>query len=514
MNASPKGLPKTEHFDVLIVGAGISGVGGAYHVSTQCPDKSFVVLEGLESFGGTWLMHKYPGVRSDSDLYTFGYRFKPWVGAPIASAEEILKYMGEVIDENTLGKHIRYNHHINAATWSSKDNLWTLDGVRKDTGEAVRFTTNFLWMCQGYYRHAQGYTPEWEGMDSFKGQIVHPQTWPEGLDYKGKKVVMIGSGATAATVAPAIAGDAAHVTILQRSPTYFIPGRNENELADMLRQLQVEETWIHEIVRRKILFDQDEFTRRSIAEPETVKQELLAGVAAFLPEEEVKKNFTPTYRPWRQRIAFVPDGDIFEGIKAGKASVVTGEIDRFVEKGILLKSGETLEADIIITATGFNLSVLGDIEFTIDGKPLNFADTVTYRGMMFTGVPNMLWVFGYFRASWTLRADLLADFVCRLLNHMTKKGAKKVTVALRPDDKDMPLLPWLDTENFNPGYMLRGMHLLPKRGAKTEWAHTQDYWREKDQIPAIDLDDPVFVYEGAETPAGKPADAAKPKELA
>jgi cation diffusion facilitator CzcD-associated flavoprotein CzcO len=514
MNASPKGLPKTEHFDVLIVGAGISGVGGAYHVSTQCPDKSFVVLEGLESFGGTWLMHKYPGVRSDSDLYTFGYRFKPWVGAPIASAEEILKYMGEVIDENTLGKHIRYNHHINAATWSSKDNLWTLDGVRKDTGEAVRFTTNFLWMCQGYYRHSEGYTPEWEGMESFKGRIVHPQTWPEGLDYKGKKVVMIGSGATAATVAPAIAADAAHVTLLQRSPTYFIPGRNENELADMLRQLQVEETWIHEIVRRKILFDQDEFTRRSIAEPEVVKQELLAGVAAFLPEEEVKKNFTPTYRPWRQRIAFVPDGDIFEGIKAGKASVVTGEIDRFVEMGILLKSGETLEADIIITATGFNLSVLGDIEFTIDGKQLNFADTVTYRGMMFTGVPNLLWVFGYFRASWTLRADLLADFACRLLNHMTKKGAKKVTVALRPEDKDMPLLPWLDTENFNPGYMLRGMHLLPKRGAKAEWAHTQDYWREKDQIPVIDLDDAAFVYEGAENKAEKSADAAKPKQLA
>jgi cation diffusion facilitator CzcD-associated flavoprotein CzcO len=496
MNVSPKGLPKTEHFDVLIVGAGISGVGGAYHLSTQCPGKSFVVLEGLESFGGTWLMHKYPGVRSDSDLYTFGYRFKPWVGAPIASAEEIRKYMGEVIDENDLGKHIRYNHHISAASWSSKDNLWTIEGVRKDTGEAVRFTCNFLWMCQGYYRHSEGYTPEWAGMDSYKGKIVHPQTWPEDLDYTGKKIIVIGSGATTATVVPAMADAAEHITVLQRSPTYFIPGRNENELADMLRELKVQEEWIHEIVRRKILFDQDVLTRRSIDEPEAVKAELLAGVAAYLPEEEVKKNFTPTYRPWRQRIAFVPDGDIFEAAKRGKVSVVTDEIDRFTEKGILLKSGKTLEADIIVTATGFNLSVLGDIDFTLDGKPLNFHDTVTYRGMMFTGVPNMLWVFGYFRASWTLRADMLGDFVCRLLKHMDEKGAKRVEVALRPEDKDMPLMSWMDPENFNPGYLMRSMHLLPKRGNKPEWAHTQDYWWEKDVFPTIDLDDPVFVYDG------------------
>ena len=288
----------TEHFDVLIVGAGISGVGGAYHLKTQCPDKSFVVLEGLENFGGTWWMHRYPGIRSDSDLYTFGYRFKPWVGAPIASAEEILKYMGEVIDENDIGQHIRYGHQITSATWSTADKRWTIEGVRKDTGEAVRFTCNFLWMCQGYYRHSEGYTPEWEGMSTFKGRIVHPQTWPEDLDYKGKKVIVIGSGATAATLVPAIAGDTAHTTLLQRSPTYFIPGRNENELANTLRELEIPEECIHEIVRRKVLFDQAAFTKRAVEESEAVKNELLEGVRAFVgPDFDIAKHFTPKYRP-------------------------------------------------------------------------------------------------------------------------------------------------------------------------------------------------------------------------
>jgi cation diffusion facilitator CzcD-associated flavoprotein CzcO len=485
---------RTEHFDVLIVGAGISGVGAAWHMANQCPGKTFTVLESLESFGGTWLTHKYPGIRSDSDLYTFGYRFKPWVGPPIATAAEILTYMGEVIDDNDLGRHIRYGHEIASASWSSEDNLWTIEARRKDTGETVRITANFLWMCQGYYSHKQGYTPQWPGMDSFKGQIVHPQTWPEDLAYKGKKVIVIGSGATAATLVPAIADDCEHVTLLQRSPTYFIPGRNENELANTLRELDAPEEWIHELVRRKVLFDQAAFTRRSIEEPEVVKQELLAGVALFLPEEAVKQHFTPSYRPWRQRIAFVPDGDIFQAVGKGKASVVTDHIDRFTEKGILLKSGEALEADIIITATGFNLNVLGDIAFAVDGKPVDFSKSVTYRGMMFTGLPNLVWVFGYFRASWTLRADIIGDFVARLLKTMDAKGARKVEVALRPEDKGMTLAPWMDPENFNPGYLMRGMHLLPQRGDKPEWQHTQDYWAEKDDLPKIDLDGAEFIY--------------------
>lgn len=483
---------KTEHFDVLIVGAGISGVGAAYHLTKQRPGTTFVALEAMDTFGGTWVTHKYPGIRSDSDLYTFGYSFKPWTDAPIASAAEILSYMKAVVEENDLGKHIRYGHKIKKASWSSKDNQWTVEA--EHDGKTVRFTCGFLWMCQGYYRHSEGYTPEWEGMEDFKGQIVHPQTWPEDLDYKGKKVLVIGSGATAATLVPAIAGDCAHVTLLQRSPTYFIPGRNANELADTLRELEVDENWIHEIVRRKILLDQANFTKRAFEEPEVVKEELLAGVRAFLPEETVQEHFMPRYRPWRQRIAFIPDGDLFQGVRAGKASVVTDEIERFTEKGILLKSGKELEADIIVTATGFNLNVMGDIDFAIDEKPLDWSKTVTYRGMMFTGVPNLVWIFGYFRASWTLRVDLVADFVCRLLEHMGEKQAKRVEVKLRDEDKDMPLLDWIDPENFNPGYLMRGMHLLPKRGDKPEWQHTQDYWAEKKTVPAIDLDDQVFAY--------------------
>ena len=487
---------EVEHFDVLIVGAGISGVGAAYHLAEQCSDKSFVVLEGMESFGGTWITHKYPGIRSDSDLYTFGYRFKPWTGPPIATAEEILSYMGEVIDENDLARHIRYNHRIGSASWSSEDNLWTIEAERTDTGEPVCITANFLWMCQGYYRHSEGYTPDWEGMDDFQGKIVHPQTWPEDLELANKNVVVIGSGATAATVIPAIAEDCKHVTMLQRSPTYFIPGRNENELADMLRELDIDEAWIHEITRRKILYEQAEITRRSFEEPELVKQELIAGVREFLgPDFDVEKHFTPSYRPWRQRVAFVPDGDIFQGIASGRASVVTDEIDRFDEKGILLKSGNLLEADVIVTATGFNLCVLGDIAFSIDGESLDFSKTVTYHGMMFTGVPNMLWIFGYFRASWTLRVDLLGDFVCRLLKHMDEKGVHRVTPVLPDADADMTLHSWMDPENFNPNYLMRSMHLLPKRGDKPQWQHTQDYWAEKEAIPQIDLDDGAFQYD-------------------
>jgi cation diffusion facilitator CzcD-associated flavoprotein CzcO len=495
---STSAAQSVEHFDVLIVGAGISGIGSAYHLTAQLPGTSFVILEAQESFGGTWLTHRYPGIRSDSDLHTFGYRFKPWTSAPIATAAEIRAYMGEVIAENGIEKHIRYRHTIASASWSSKTNRWTIEAVRTDSGKAVTLTANFLWMCQGYYRHSEGYTPEWQGTETFKGRIVHPQRWPDDLDIAGKKVIVIGSGATAATLIPAIADQCAHVTMLQRSPTYFRTGRNAIELVETLRQLQIKEEWIHEIVRRKILFDQDTFTRRSFEEPEAVKQELLSGIRAALGPEsdpEIEKHFTPSYRPWRQRIAFVPDADLFQGIRSGKASVVTDEIDRFTETGIGLKSGQRLDADIIITATGFNLNVLGDIVFTIDGEPLDFAQTVTYRGMMFTGVPNMVWVFGYFRASWTLRADLVADFVCRLLAHMKRKGAGKVVIALRDQDRDMPLQSWIDPENFNPGYLMRDMHLLPRRGDKPEWQHSQDYWAEKDQFPAIDLEDATFAYD-------------------
>ena len=484
-----------EHFDVLIVGAGISGIGTAYHLKDQAPDKSFVVLESYDTFGGTWHTHKYPGIRSDSDLYTFGYRFKPWTGTPIASAAEIKKYMGEVIEDNHLNDHIRYQHRITGAAWSTADNAWTVDVHRVDTDEKFQISATFLWMCQGYYKHEKGYTPEWPNMDSFKGQIIHPQTWPEDLDYTGKKVVVIGSGATAATIVPNMAKDVEHITMLQRSPTYFIPGRNANELADTLRQLEIDEMWIHEIVRRKVLFDQKVIAQMGFEQPEFLKEQLLTGIRTLLPEDFDMKHFTPSYRPWQQRIAFVPDGDLFAGIREGKASVVTDEIETFNENGILTKGGIQLDADIIITATGFNLSVLGDIPFSVDGQPLDWSQTVTYRGMMFTGVPNLAWVFGYFRASWTLRVDIMADFIIRMFRHMEAKGARRVIPQLRPEDADMELGPWMDPDNFNPNYLMRSQHLMPKRGKKDEWMHNQDYWAEKDLLPNANLDDGCLRFE-------------------
>ena len=486
-----------EHVDVLVVGAGISGIGAAYHLTDQCPGKTFVVLESKGTFGGTWDTHRYPGTRSDSDLYTFGYRFKPWTGAPIATAGEILKYLEEVVAEHDLARHIRYHHSITDARWSSEEQRWTVEVTRTDTGEQLVLTAGFLWMCQGYYRHSEGYTPSWEGMERFEGRIVHPQTWPEDLDYAGKRVVVIGSGATAATLIPAMAPDCAHITMLQRSPTFFFTGRNVNELADTLRELDIPDEWTHEIVRRKILKEQAVITEMSAEYPDLVREGLLEGIRAILgPEFDLETHFNPRYRPWQQRIAFVPDGDLFEGIKSGKASVVTDEIECFTETGIQLRSGDHLDADIIITATGFNINVLGDIRFTIDDTPLDLADTITYRGMMFTGVPNLLWVFGYFRASWTLRVDLIGDFVARLFEHMDALDASVVTPALRPEDEGMALLPWVDPENFNPGYLTRGLHLLPKQGDHDPWRHTQDYWTEKEELPAADLDDGALRYTG------------------
>ncbi len=490
-----RATPEVEHFDVLIVGAGISGIGGACHLQAQCPDKRFVVLENQPRFGGTWRTHTYPGVRSDSDLYTFGYRFKPWTGKPIATADAILEYLEETIEEQGLADHIRYGHTVRSAHWSSEQALWTVVAEANDGGGTRTFTCGFLWMCQGYYRHSKGYTPEWPGMDSFEGPIVHPQTWPEDLDYMGKRVLVIGSGATAATLVPAMADDCAHITMLQRSPTYFAPGENRNELADTLRELDLPEEWIHEIVRRKILHDMQVITRRSFEEPEVLKAELIGAARAFLGEDfDVATHFTPSYRPWRQRLAFIPDGDLFKGIAAGKASVVTDEIDTFTPEGVRLKSGEVIEADIIITATGFDLCVLGDIEFVVDDAPLDFAETRTWRGIMYSGAPNMAWVFGYLRTSWTMRADLIGDFVCRLLKHMDAKGVQVVVPELRDHERDMPERPFIEPDNFNPGYLLRSMHLMPKQGDHAPWVFPQDYYVEKDEIPAADLDDGTLVY--------------------
>jgi len=483
--------------DVLIVGAGISGIGAAYHLAAHRPETSFTVLDSQAGYGGTWRTHTYPGVRSDSDLYTFGYGFKPWKGKPIASAAQILDYLGEVIDENNLDQRFEYEHRIDSASWSSAARRWTLTGEDTAAGVPFEYTCRFLWMCQGYYRHAEGFQPTWPGMDEFEGQIIHPQTWPDGLDYAGKEMVVIGSGATAATLIPAVADDVGHVTMLQRTPTYLRARPNTDELAELLRELEVPDEWTHEIVRRKMISENAKFADLCFEEPEVAKQQLLEGVRENLKTEHrdlVDTAFTPPYLPWRERVAVVPNGDLFQAINDGQASVVTDHIDHFTSTGIALKSGDHLDADIVVSATGFNLCVLGDIAFLVDGEPLEFHETITYHGAMFTGVPNMVWVFGYFRASWTLRADLLAEFVIRLLDHMDDVSAEAVVPKLRPEDEGMQLGPWIDPENFNPGYLRRGLHLLPQQGDHDPWIHRQDYLRERELIKTWDLDDSALYY--------------------
>jgi monooxygenase len=485
------------HLDVVIVGAGISGIGSAYHLQQQSPGKSYAILEMKDTFGGTWDTHKYPGVRSDSDLYTFGYRFKPWVGVPFASGGEILKYMGEVIEENGIDEHIRYGHRIDGCSWSSQDILWTVEATRLSDGVAITFTCNFLWMCQGYYNHETPYVPLWPGMDNYKGLFVHAQLWDPAIDYTGKRVLVIGSGATAATVIPALAEKAAHVTMLQRSPTYFYCRENKNELADRLREIGVDEPTVHRVVRAQILYDQDMLTRRCQTEPELVFEELKALARHYAGDDfQFEPHFTPKYRVWQQRLAVCPQGDLFKAAAERKLTVVTDTLDTFTESGIRTSSGEEIDADIIVAATGFRLSVMGDIPFEVDGKSVDWHDTINYRGMMFTDVPNLAWVFGYFRASWTLRVDILGDFVCNLLNHMDKIGAKRVEVALRDEDTDMEILPWIEEDNFNPNYLMRDIGRLPQRGVKPEWQHNQDYLSEKNEIPTTDLDGEEFVYDG------------------
>ena len=485
------------HFDVLIVGAGISGIGSAYHLQDQCPDKTYAVIEAKSTFGGTWDTHKYPGVRSDSDLYTFGYRFKPWIGAPIASAAEILKYMGEVIAENGIDPHIRYGTRIVSCAWSSADNLWTVTTRREGDAADQVLTCRFLWMCQGYYDHQTPYVPDWKGLSDYRGQFVHAQVWDPATQVVGKRVLVIGSGATAATVVPAFCDAGAQVTMLQRSPTYFYCHPNQNELADRLRQIGIDEPTVHRVVRAQVMYDQDVLNRRCVEEPDAVFEDLKTLVRAYAGDDfAFEPHFTPRYRPWQQRLAFCPDGDLFRHAAAGNVTVVTDSIDRFTPTGVLTASGEVLEADIIVACTGFRLSVMGDIPFAVDGQAVAWHDTVNYRGMMFTGVPNLVWVMGYFRASWTLRVDLLGDFVCKLLRHMDTLGVAKVEVTLRPEDRDMAILPWIESDNFNPGYLQRGLDQMPRRGDKPEWRHNQDYWREREEIPAIDLDGAEFVYDG------------------
>ncbi len=482
-----------KELDVLIVGAGISGIGAAYHLQDQMPGKSFAIVEANSGPGGTWRLHTYPGVRSDSDLYTFGYRFKPWSGKPIAEGALILDYLNEVIDDNNLRDRIEFDTRVTALSWRAEDGRWHATIQKGQTGEVLTYAARFLWMCQGYYDPSRGYTPDWPGFDRYQGTVIHPQHWPEGFDYTGKRVLVIGSGATAATLVPNMADTAGHITMLQRSPTYFWTGANRSKLADFLAALHVPKGLAHRIVRGWILTQHKIIQRMARNNPDKIKARLLSDLRKLLPEGfDVNTHFTPSYRPWQQRLAFVPDGDLFRAVSAGKVSVVTDTIREFTADGVVTSSGQSLPADVVITATGFNLSVMGGIPFDLDGQPVDFSQTVSYRGTLFSGLPNMSYMFGYLRTSWTMRVDLLADYVLRILRHMEASDTQVVTPTVL--DPDMPLSPWISEDDFNPGYIKRGLHLLPKQGDRAPWIYDTDYYNESKTLPKAPVDAPELVY--------------------
>lgn len=483
-----KTLPSSP-VDMLIVGAGLSGIGAAVHFQKNCIEPghahSFAILESREALGGTWDLFRYPGIRSDSDMYTLGYDFKPWTDAKaIADGPAILDYITETVAEYNLGDHIHYGAKVTTAHWDSSSALWT---VSLSDGRTAR--ARFLYMCAGYYRYDQGYRPDFAGEDDFGGQIIHPQHWPANLDYTGKRIVIIGSGATAVTLLPTLAETAAHVTMLQRSPTYMGVMPREDGLANVLRKI-LPRQMAYNVIRWKNLTLGRVVYNWMRKKPRQAKAFLFKKIKKHMGDDfNLKPNFTPDYNPWDQRLCLVPDGDMFTQMKAGKASVVTDHIDRFTESGIALKSGAHLDADIIITATGLNLQVMGGAEFYVDGVPVNFSDRFGYEGMMFSGVPNMASVFGYVNASWTLRADLISRYVCRLMNHMAKTGQRQAT-PIPPDD--MRPQPWIDF--FKAGYLTRSLDVLPKQGDREPWLNAQDYARDKRVLPKKTLDDGAMVF--------------------
>ena len=501
-----------EHFDIVIVGAGVSGIGAGVHLAKQCPGKRYVILESRASLGGTWDLFRYPGIRSDSDLFTYGFSFKPWrEDKIIADGPSILRYLKETATEYGVGAHIRYHHQTLLADWKSDACVWTVEALRKDTGETVRITCDMLLVCSGYYSYRQGYIPEFEGVERFKGVLVHPQKWPEHLDYKGKRVVVIGSGATAVTLVPAMAPDVANIVMLQRSPTYVISWPDTDKIANALRKV-MPERWAYAITRWKNLAWQLHIYRRSRKNPRGLKRWLIDRVRKELgPEYDVETNFTPAYDPWDQRLCLVPNSDLFVAIRSGKASVVTGHIDRFTERGVLLKSGSELAADIVVTATGLDLVPAGEMQFVVDGAPVDLGKTWTYKGMMHSDVPNLIYTFGYVNASWTLRADLVADYVCRLINHMDQTGARRVTPRLRDVDRDMAARPFFA---LTSGYMRRTMDRFPKQG-REPWVKVEDYAAERKTIGSGVFDDGVLVFGGRElSEASGKSRARLPESLA
>jgi len=463
-----------EHFDVLIVGAGLSGIGAGYHLQARCRDRTYAILEGRDAIGGTWDLFRYPGIRSDSDMYTLGYAFRPWEQAnAIADGPSILEYVRDTAREHGIERRIRFGHQVKRASWSSRDARWTVEAERGSAKETVRFTCNFLFACGGYYKYSQGYTPDFPGAERFAGRIVHPQKWTDDIDYAGKRVVVIGSGATAVTLVPELAKKAAHVIMLQRSPTWVVARPAIDEGAVKLRK------WLppmlaYGITRWKRVLLQQYFFNLCRRSPARARRLILGGVRAYLgPDYDVDRHFTPRYNPWEQRLCLVPDADLFMAIRSQKASVVTDRIETFTETGIRLASGAQLEADLIVTATGLNLEVLGGIQITVDGERIDPARTYNYKGLMYSGVPNLASSFGYTNASWTLKCDLTCEYVCRLLNHMRKHGYLQCTP--RNADADLAGEPWVD---FSSGYIQRSLHLFPKQGSKAPWRLRQNYARD------------------------------------
>ncbi|HEX3433371.1 MAG TPA: NAD(P)/FAD-dependent oxidoreductase [Solirubrobacteraceae bacterium] len=490
-----------EHVDVLIVGAGLSGIGAACHLQSDSPRKSYAILEARESIGGTWDLFRYPGIRSDSDMYTLGYSFRPWEQAKsIADGSSILEYVRETASDHGVERHIRFGHRVLSAEWSSPDARWTVEARREDTGEIVQMTCGFLFMCTGYYRYDEGYTPQFDGVESYDGQIVHPQHWGEDVEHAGKRVVVIGSGATAVTLVPALAESAEHVTMLQRSPSYVVSLPGEDPIAKVVRRVLPPKA-AYAVVRWKNVLMTMLVFQLSRRRPELVKRLVRRGIERQLPGGyDIDTHFTPSYNPWDQRMCLVPDSDLFAALSSERASIVTDHIDSFTPTGLRLRSGKQLEADIIVTATGLNLLALGGMQITVDGCEIDLPQTMSYKGMMLSGVPNLALSFGYTNASWTLKCDLTCGYVCRLLNYMDAHGYTHCTPV--NDDPTLTEEPFID---FASGYVQRSIAEFPKQGSRVPWRVHQNYARDMLSLRRDALDDGELRFSRAAAAAAQPA---------
>ena len=478
-----------EHVDVLIIGAGLSGIGAGAHLRMECPEKTFAILEGRERSGGTWDLFRYPGVRSDSDMFTLGYSFRPWSDQKaIADGPSILRYIRETSTEYDLDKEIRYEQRVRRAEWSSETSKWTVEVGVSPQQETILLTCGFLYLCTGYYEYEQGYTPEWPGFDEYRGTIIHPQKWPDDLDYTDKNILVIGSGATAVTLVPAMAETAEHVTMLQRSPTYIVTMPSKDVVANFFRSLLPAKA-AYAAARWKNIVRQAVFYAGAKKYPDAMKRLIGKGIRKELGDEQLEKHFTPKYNPWEQRLCVVPDSDLFEAIRGGKASIVTGNIDTFITTGVRLDNGDELNADIIVTATGLNLRIMAGLELVVDGQVVDLSQKMAYKGMMYNDVPNLAQAFGYTNASWTLKCDLTSKYVCRLLKHMDTHSF--ASCVARANDPTLERVPVLD---FNSTYVLRVLDQLPSQGSKHPWRLHQNYFKDLSMLRYGKLDDGAMEF--------------------